>query len=508
MKVMIKLLPFNFLVSQRSQLIRLSLLGLMIVIIIGACQQIPTWLSSTTSGLAQQQTPSAKPSPIPTDNGIRYGYIDNTGKFVIPPKYLEARPFKNGAASVTTAKGKTYVNREGKELAPPGLYTETDFIEGGCDSTTGLCAVIKNQKIGYIDLTGKLAIPLQRYGFGKFSEGLAAALGPVAKAERSREEVSKYGYIDQRNYRHKNREFVIPPQFDEADDFHDGAARVGSKKIEPDPKQTGKMKEVTYYGFIDKTGRYTFPPIGQDIYQKKYKIAQRFHEGLAWINNEEGERTYIDVTGKVVISGLDNNVDFPSGWDFQEGLAIATRGKQRGFINKKGEFVILLPDEQYYDFRPFSEGLAAVALKGKGWGYMNQKGEWVIKPQFESVGDFRDGIALIGETLQDYPRQTGSNLINREGKFLLRKLEGSSIRPASVDAKVNEGLIPYASDTGLPFGYATTRGEFLIPSVGIVKTPSVKQVLSEQFQELGNFSEGLAVVGVRQALIQKNSESN
>jgi hypothetical protein len=68
--------------SRYKQLIRLSLLGLVMILSIVACQHIPAWFSSTP-GVAQQQTPSANPSPTPTDNGIRYGYIDKTGKFVI-----------------------------------------------------------------------------------------------------------------------------------------------------------------------------------------------------------------------------------------------------------------------------------------------------------------------------------------------------------------------------------------------------------------------------------------
>jgi hypothetical protein len=494
MKVMTKLLPFNFLVSQRRQLICLSLLGLMMVIIIGACQQKNTWFSSTSSGVAQQPSPDVIPSPTPTDNGVRYGYIDKTGKFVIPPKYLEARPFKNGAASVTTVKGKTYVNREGKELVPPGLYTETDFV--GCKSI-GLCPVGQNDLVGYIDLKGKLVIPFQVYGFSDFHDGLAYAAAQVPKTEGGSGQVVKYGYIDESIRITKTRKFVIPPQFDEADDFHNGAARVGIKKIEPDPKQPGKTKEVTYYGFIDKTGRYIVQPIWQDVYQEKYEIAKRFHEGLAWINNAEGKRTYIDATGKVVISGLDNNGGLESGGDFQEGLAIANRGKQRGFINHNGKFVILLPVEEHYDFRPFSDGLAAVVQKGKGWGYMDKKGQWVIKPQFDSARDFRDGIAQVYKDVVKWPKEINANLINREGKLLLRKPTGSDIEPASIDAQISEGFIAYASDTGLPFGYANNQGEFLIPSVGMVKTLSVKQVLSEQFQELGDFSDGLAVVGIR-----------
>jgi hypothetical protein len=239
MKVMTKLLPFNFLASQRRQLICLSLLGFMMVIIIGACQQIPTCLSPTTSGLAQQQTPSTNPSPIPTDNGIRYGYIDKTGKFVIQLKYLGADSFSNGYASVTTKEGETYIDKAGKMLIPPGLYKT-----GGC-SKDGLCIVEKYEvepkgdaffiktgtyQAGYVDTTGKLVVPLKQYepSVGVFHNGLALVSQKVKSSEHQEESTPKYGYINPKG------EYAIPLQFDAATDFKDGIARVGIKKVEPD----------------------------------------------------------------------------------------------------------------------------------------------------------------------------------------------------------------------------------------------------------------------------------
>jgi hypothetical protein len=224
---------------------------------------------------------------------------------------------------VTTKEGETYIDKAGKMLIPPGLYKT-----GGC-SKDGLCIVEKYEveprgdaffiktgtyQAGYVDTTGRLVIPLKQYepSVGVFHNGLALVSQKVKSSEHQEESTPKYGYINPKG------EYAIPLQFDAATDFKDGIARVGIKKVEPDPKQPGKMKEVTYYGFIDKMGRYIVHPILQDVYQEKYEIAKQFHEGLAWINNAEGKRTYINATGKVVISGLDNNGGLDSGSDTEK----------------------------------------------------------------------------------------------------------------------------------------------------------------------------------------------
>jgi hypothetical protein len=487
-----KQMPFQLL-TQRRQLILLSLLGLMMVTGIVACQQVPAWFSST-SGVAP--TPSSTPysRPRPTDNGTHYGFIDKTGKFVIPPKFLGALSFSNGYAAVNTLKGKTYIDKAGKVIFPPGQYETGD---AGC-SANGLCLVERYQEelggdsiyiagktyqAGYVNASGKLVIPLRHYEprAGGFHDGLALISQNVRSLERQGEPILKYGYIDEKG------EYAVPLQFDAATDFKDGIARVGIKKVEPDPKQPGKTREVTYYGFIDKTGRYIAQPIWRDD-QEKLEIAKQFHEGVAWINDAEGRRTYIDTTGKVVISGLDNNGGLDSGGDFQEGLAIATRGKQKGFINHNGKFVILLPDEEYYDFRPFLDGLAAVAQKGKGWGFMNQQGEWVIKPQFESVTNFRGGIAVTNKTLQEYPKQTGSSVINYQGKTILPLVPdiGRNDHELKIEGEceTSEGLICVANGAH-GFGFMNNQGQI---------------VIRPQFDSADNFSEGLAAVGVRTGL--------
>ncbi len=87
-------------------------------------------------------------------------------------------------------------------------------------------------KYGYIDMSGKVAIPQQFAHAYPFSEGLAAVWTSTGLD-------GKWVYID------KTGKVAIPLQFESAGPFREGLASV---------KTLGKQC------YIDKTGRYIWDP--------------------------------------------------------------------------------------------------------------------------------------------------------------------------------------------------------------------------------------------------------
>jgi hypothetical protein len=43
----------------------------------------------------------------------------------------------------------------------------------------------------------------------------------------------------------------------------------------------------------------------------------------------------------------------------------------------------------------FSQNYLARARSGKEWGYINTEGKWVVNPQFGHVNDFNEGLAAV-----------------------------------------------------------------------------------------------------------------
>jgi len=116
----------------------------------------------------------------PVDSKI--GYIDNTGRLVIPPRFTKAHDFSEGMALV-----------------------RIDPTESG--------------KYGFIDHTGAAVTGYQFDKAHDFSEGLAAVLVGRRKVNGIRDPGS-YGFIDRLG------KFLIQDQFAEAGDFSEGLAPV------------------------------------------------------------------------------------------------------------------------------------------------------------------------------------------------------------------------------------------------------------------------------------------
>ena len=138
----------------------------------------------------------------------KYGFIDKTDKEVIPFKYDDARSFRNGLMAVKLNGKWGFIDKSGKEVIS-FKYDETDGI-----FNHGLTTVKLNGKYGYIDKSGKEITPLKYNQIDSFSEGLAVV-----------EFKGKYGFID------KTGKEVIPLKYDWAWSFEDGKAKVKAKNI-------------------------------------------------------------------------------------------------------------------------------------------------------------------------------------------------------------------------------------------------------------------------------------
>lgn len=260
----------------------------------------------------------------------KYGFIDKTGKEVIPLKYDYVTEFSEGLAAVRIGdweKGKYgYIDKAGREVIPLKYEFAGVFSEG-------LAAVMVGEKAGYIDKTGREVIPLKFERADEFSEGLAAVSSG-----------GKYGYID-----NTGRE-VIPFKFDNAFKFMEGlaAVRIGDAL-------KGKA------GFIDKAGREVIP--------FKYDSAIWFTEGLAGVRTggwDTGKSGFIDKNGKEVIPyKYDYALEF-----FDFGLGMVMNGSfpdktKYGFIDRAGREVIPVIYDEVWCWMFMDAGFLGVKLNGK-----------------------------------------------------------------------------------------------------------------------------------------------
>lgn len=334
----------------------------------------------------------------PVEQHKNWGYMDKTGRLVIPCKFGYAEDFSEGLAGVEI-KGKFgYIDKTGKFVIPPRFHWGKSFSEGLA------VAVIRRfdrngkvtfNKFGYIDRSGKMVIQPRGVESEKWLSNFSEGLACVMQDDKSGD--MKIGYID------KTGRQVIPPQYEDAFPFREGLAAV---------TVAGK------FGYIDRTGKMVIPP--------QFETVGPFCEGLAYAETGE-KRGFIDKSGQMVIKGE----EFVWARGFSEGLAPAQgKNDKYGYIDKTGKFAI---PPQFDRVGDFSEGLAAVMpVKNAPWpgnlAYINQKGEIVIKsmsnfPNSPMKAEFDlhnyrfcGGVARV--SLGKTEDEDAVGYINQEGKFI------------------------------------------------------------------------------------------
>lgn len=234
---------------------------------------------------------------------------------------------------------------------------------------------------------------------------------------------NKFGYID------RHGTIVIPAQFERAENFSDGLARVtiGEKS-----------------GFIDRNGKIVIP-----VKFDEHQLGD-FSEGLAIVTIGE-KAGFIDRKGNMVISP-----QFRNAYNFKNGLANveidSVNFNRFGYIDRHGKIVI---PPRFVNRGNFSEGLAAVDVDAGKFGYINTTGKVVIPFQFSDASEFKNGRAHVTMAAGASSYHT----IDRTGKL------SAPISPTANSKdrnKFSNGLA--LIEVGDKLGYKDKNGKIVIPA--------------------------------------------
>ena len=101
------------------------------------------------------------------DPGV-WGFVDPRGSLVVEPRYAHVQPFSEGLALVRDSAGRTaYITPAGTSAISPL------WLEEAHPFSNGLALVKLNGRWGYLDRTGRFAIPPRYVRAERFSDGLA-----------------------------------------------------------------------------------------------------------------------------------------------------------------------------------------------------------------------------------------------------------------------------------------------------------------------------------------------
>lgn len=264
--------------------------------------------------------------------------------------------------------------------------------------------------------------------------------------------------------------------------------------------------ESDYRYIIQVDGKYGFINLkGQEVIKPQYDYAEDFSDGLAKVcnnidKNDNQKCRYIDINGKFIKKQenvVPNLSEFSEVGEFHEGLAYACKSlaenqKQCGYINASGKIIIPL---QYDYASDFSEGLAVVSKLDKNRnrllnksGYIDAKGNLVLKGNY--FYDFSDNLAS-DISCSKYFDKTGKVMVD------ISKLGDSSID--GVCSYFNDGLLLIKLNNHY-FGYVNKKGEL------VIKTNART---NEDYSPLAlSFSDGLAYIELNNkwGFIDKNGK--
>jgi hypothetical protein len=232
----------------------------------------------------------------------KYGFINETGKEVVPCKYDKIESFQNGYAIAKNKVGEyDYMNglldSLGKEVIPL-KYGHMEYYPSDKVLVVGESNA---SNVGVIDLAGKTVIPVQ-YEF--WSKRISKGIWPVGKNDIC-------GVVNMKN------EIIVPFTYYMIESYSDELDLAPARK-----DKGGK------FGFIDRTGKIVIPfmyddawPSGNYLAVKKdgkwgiidvsnkiilpfeYASVSSVYKNTAWITKNEGEDSYeIDLMTKQKIT--------------------------------------------------------------------------------------------------------------------------------------------------------------------------------------------------------------
>ncbi len=362
-----------------------------------------------------------------------------------------------------------------------------------------LYPIKENARWGYMDASGKTVVsPAYDHTWI-----LLKVLGRF-------KDKGKYGFINDKG------EVVIPATYAYAADFANGYARINIKDT--------TVADVQYDGY-DLNYLWTYTNAQGIVFSQTFSHVEDFKDGVAAVKEDVGTETptrYATVdNGQLVVqdritkgvfdfnghllapasdeaSGKLGMIDETENWVIQpsfdnlepyhEGLAVARKNNQYGYIDLKGNWVysrVVLVNQYIYitsDFKPFTNGLAVAKTGTDTYQYIDKQGHVAFKTRFKNAGNFtRDGYAVVTV-------DAGTGLIDKQGNWVIKPnvniqsvANGIAIYyneqgySGARDIKTQKDIIPptYSAieqagnllrvrNAGATYGYINDRGDFVI----------------------------------------------
>lgn len=343
------------------------------------------------------------PARVQMVNGVRWGYINRHGQFILPPRFTEAGDFQENGLAVVQVRVRAG-GRVGMQAGTQaGTQARTQArTQAGMQARTQAGSPGET-RAGVIDSRGRFVVPPKYLSISLFSEGRAVAMdargawvidekgrvltgraynfvgtfqdGRAVAAVLDPQGNSVYGYLDR-----QGRE-VIPLQYQSAEDFVGGKAVVQPKLNE--------------FALIDREGRI--------LARYPYTFVGNLSEGLLTFrpsSDLDAKFGYLNEQGRMVLPPV-----YSTAGPFQECRAAVNTAENFtenhfGLIDRRGRFFI---SPEYYDILFLGDGRVAPgkpvdpsrSYLGAVYAVADLNGRFLTGFIFSWVNPYQDGLASV-----------------------------------------------------------------------------------------------------------------
>jgi hypothetical protein len=420
--------------------------------------------------------------PFEDDSTYLFGYKDSiSNKVTIAPKYLKVLPFSEGMAAVYVGGTRKFDE-----------YDDEEYISGG--------------KWGYINTLGTLVIPA-KYDFASVFDNHSAIVSIDIRKDSSI--ITKYRVINTKGI------VTVPIQYDE----------LGFACNNLFYASNFNKEGILIEGVIDNAGLIKIPVKYQSVllYDGLAVVKENDKEGLVNLNNQivipienknvfyhkEDNFFWVIVTDNSSYYYHKSGVKFDTKTDFKNGVAIVSKDKKYGLIDKN---VKLLSPLKYDYLDIYYSGKYIKTTLNHKYGYINTMGAEIIPCRYDYLSSFDNGLALaeiekksnfidtldhnvfpnMYDNVYTFKNQPHLNKVEINQRIgLINLKERKEITPPKYDwigdfhENMARVLIESTLDTvskkfiGGKFGFININGEEVVPPI---------------YSEASNFKDGIATV--------------
>jgi len=294
-----------------------------------------------------------------------YGFIDRTGRVAITPRFSSVGAFEKGVALVSKGEDTLLIDKAGKVLfSTSDLPRPVASVLGGDDRDD--YRLESNEMM----VTGE---PLNLYGYESSNNNFWGDLAAISLGYGQRGLIDRTGRV------------VVQPQYDAIfPACSDGLA--GHTSV----NEWTQCRNHAHAAFLVSKGHKwgVLDPNGKELFAPKFQriLSYQNHHAAVMVGEKYG---FADAKGDIVIKP---EYDFVTAFDK---IIAVKKGKVWSFIDSTGKPMSAPPvDGIIHTGRGvwLSDGLGAVT-KGNKVGYLNTTGQFAVQPQFTWALAFANGYA-------------------------------------------------------------------------------------------------------------------